>query len=310
MAKISNETKITLTIVIALVVAFFGYRLMRDLPLFQQSQVVYTHFEQVSGLTTGSYIYINGVKVGSIKKIELIARDSVEVSLGFNVGIEINRGSVAYLESTGLLGDKAINIQEGSSDRIVPSGGVIKGVYSGGMMETLQSTGSGLASDASESFNKLNGTLSQLRQVVDAKNRGKIDETLSNLERASSELSILMESKRRDLGSSIESARRFMANLDTVTNVNRARIDSALAGLDRSMQNLETVTADLEQTNNQINTMLTKLNNGKGSLGKLMNDPSLYNNMDSLSVNLNKLIKNINEDPGRYLKGLRLVDVF
>jgi ABC-type transporter Mla subunit MlaD len=123
-AKISNETKITLTIVIALVVAFFGYRLMRDLPLFQQSQVVYTHFEQVSGLTTGSYIYINGVKVGSIKKIELIARDSVEVSLGFNVGIEINRGSVAYLESTGLLGDKAINIQEGSSDRIVPGGGV------------------------------------------------------------------------------------------------------------------------------------------------------------------------------------------
>lgn len=310
MAKINNETKITLTILVAIVVAFFGYRVMKDLPLFRQSQVVYTHFDQVNGLTTGSYIYINGVKVGSIKGMNLIARDSVRVTLGFNLGTDISKGSVAYLESSGLLGDKAINIQRGNSGEIVPNGGTIKGVYSGGMLESFQENGAQLTDDASESFSRLNKTLSGLQEVVDQENKQKIDEMLANLQQSTSELSTLMQRKRGELESSIEHANRFLGNLDTVTTENSARIDSAFAGLEQSMNNFEQLSAELEMTNRQLTSILTKINDGQGSLGKLVNDPSLYNNMDSLSVELNKLIKNINENPARYLKGLKLIDIF
>lgn len=310
MANISNETKITFTILTAIVIAFFGYRFMKDLPLFRQSQVVYTHFQQVNGLTTGSYIYINGVKVGSIKKMELVGKDSVRVTLGFNLGAKINRGSVAYLESSGLLGDKAINIQEGTSEEKVPNEGTIKGVYSGGMLEAFQESGGQLTNDASESFNKLNRTLTQLQGVVDQENQQKIDNMLSNLQQTTAELSLLMRRKRAELESSITHANRFFGNLDTVTTDNRARIDSALAGLERSVDNFERVSSELETTNKRLNSILVKLDNGQGSLGKLINDPSLYNNMDSLSVELNTLIKNINNDPARYLKGLKLIDIF
>lgn len=310
MANISNETKITITILIAIIVAFFGYRLMKDLPLFRQSQVVYTHFEQVNGLTTGSYIYINGVKVGSIKKMNLIAKDSVRVTLSFNIGTELNKGSVAYLESSGLLGDKAINIQQGTSEGKVPNEGTIKGVYTGGMLESFSESGGQLTNDASESFSKLNRTLSQLQEFVNDENQKNVNEMLGSLQQSSAELSLLMQRKRGELESSIEHANRFLGNLDTVTTDNRARIDSAFAGLERSMENFERVSAELETTNQRLNSILTKLDDGQGSLGKLINDPSLYNNMDSLSVNLNQLIKNINNDPGRYLKGLKLIDIF
>ncbi|MBN2732310.1 MAG: MCE family protein [Balneolaceae bacterium] len=310
MANISNETKITITIIAALVVAFFGYRFMKDLPLFRQSQVIYTYFPQVNGLNTGSYIYINGVKVGSIKKMELVGKDSVEVTLGFNLGTEIKRGSIAYLESSGLLGDKAINIQQGNSEEKVPDGGTIKGVYSGGMLEAFKESGAQLTNDASESFNKLNRTLTQLQGVIDQDNQQKIDSMLGSLEQATAELSLLMRRKRAELESSITHANRFFGNLDTVTTENRARIDSALAGLERSVDNFEQVSSELETTNKRLNSILVKLDNGQGSLGKMINDPSLYNNMDSLSVELNTLIRNINNDPARYLKGLKLIDIF
>ena len=310
MAKISNEVKITVTIIAAIIFAALGYRLMKDLPLFRQSQVVYTHFSKVDGLTSGSYIYINGVKVGSIKKMKLVGRDSVQVTLGFNIGTRINKGSVAYLESSGLLGDKAINIEEGEGDELVPNGGTIKGINSGGMLEAFQESGAQLTNDASESFNKLNNTLTQLQGVVDQDNRRKIDKMLSNLQQTTSELSLLMKRRRAELEGSIEHANNFLGNLDTVTTKNRSRIDSAMAGLERSMQNFERVTAELETTNKRLNSILIKVDEGEGSLGMMVNDPSLYNNLDSLSVELSTLIRNINEDPARYLKGLKLIDIF
>lgn len=310
MAKISNETKITLTIIVALVIAFFGYRLMKDLPFFRQSQIVYTHFPQVSGLNTGSYIFINGVKVGSIKQMKLVGRDSVQVTLGFNLNTHINRGSIAYVESSGLLGDKAITIEQGHSNEEVPNGGTIKGIYSGGMLEAFQESGAQLTNDASESFNKLNRTLTQLQEVVDKDNRQKIDNMLNNLQQTTSEISLLMQRKRSDLESTIEHANDFFGNLDTITTENESRIDSALAGLERSVNNIERISVELETTNTRLNSILIKIDEGKGSLGMMVNDPSLYKNLDSLSAELSTLIENINKDPARYLKGLKLIDIF
>lgn len=310
MAKISNETKVTITIIAAIVIAFFGYRLMEDLPLFGKSDVIYTYFSKVNGLNAGGYIYINGVKVGSIKKMELVGRDSVKVSLAFNSGKEIPRGSVAYLESSGLLGDKAINIEEGHSNEMVPDGGTIKGVNSPGMLEAFQESGAQLTNDASESFNKLNRTLTQLQQVVDQENRKKIDDMLSDLSQTTSELSLLMRRRRAELESSIEHANNFLGNLDTLTTENRSQIDSALASLEQSMQNFEQVTSELETTNKRLNSILIKIDEGEGSLGMMINDPSLYNNLDSLSAEMSTFFKNINNDPGRYLKGLKLIDIF
>ena len=308
--NVNNSTKVTLTVLLAMIIAFFGYRFMQDLPIFGSSEVIYTNFEQVNGLKSGSYIYINGVKVGSVSNLNLAGTDSVRVSLNFNSGTTITKGSVAYLESSGLLGDKAIYVQKGASTEPVPNGGTIKGVYSGGMLESFQENGAQLTDDASESFNKLNRTLTQLQQVVDSDNRQKIDRMLTNLERTSTDLSTVMRRKRSDLENSIENLNDVMANLDTITTANQSRIDSAFAGLERSMQNIEKVSAELESTNSRLNSILTKLDKGEGSLGKMINDPSLYNNLDSMSVELSRLVKNINEDPARYLKGLKLIDVF
>ena len=73
---------------------------------------------------------------------------------------------------------------------------------------------------------------------------------------------------------------------------------------------MDTLSVELNKTTLTLNDVLTKINDGEGSLGKLVNDTSLYNNLDSLTFNLNALIQNINDDPGKYLKHMRLIEVF
>ena len=308
--NLSNEVKVTITILAAIIAAFIGFRMMNDVPVFRQSQKAYTYFDRVDGLTTGGYIFINGVKVGSVKQIDLINSDSVRVTMNFNLDIQIPKNSVAYLKSEGLLDGKAIIIEKGDSSEMIKYEDTIEGIYSGGMLESLKAEGEKLSDDVSESFGRLNSLLERLNNTVSTKNQGKIDDILSELKTTTAEVSQMMQNKRGDLESSITHAKRFMANLDTVSTNNKTRIDSALAGLERSLNEVETLSKELSKTSTSLNNILQKIDAGEGTVGKMINDPSLYNNLDSLSAEMKLLIKNINENPQKYLKNLKLIEIF
>lgn len=308
--KFSNEAKVTVTVLAAILVMFIGFRIMNDVPIFRQSQKAYTHFDRVDGLSAGSYVYLNGVKVGSVKEIELVSKDSVRVTMNFDLGIDVPKNSKAYLSSSGLLEDKAIVIEPGDSEESIEYEDTIEGAYRSGFMDTFEEEGEKISNNLSDSFDNLNRVLDKVNEVVSEENQTNINQMLTELNAASSEISVLLQEKRGELESSITHANRFMANLDTVSTNNKSRIDSVVVGMDRSLSEIETLTRDLNETNKKLNNILTKIDNGEGTLGQLVNDPSLYNNVDSLSVNINTLIKNINEDPERYLKNMRLIEVF
>lgn len=308
--KISNELKVALTILTALVMGFIGYRLMSDLPILRQSNTIHTYFERADGLSPGNSVYINGVRVGSVKRMQLERGDSVKVTMNFDLDVDIPKNSVAYLESSGLLDEKAIIVERGDSDQNLQYGDYIEGEYRGGMMETLKEEGEQLSEDVSESFGKLNQLLAQLNTMLDDTTRGKVNEVLQDLQTTSQNISRIFENQSEDMEVSIEHAKQLLANLDTISTRNKSRVDSILIGLDSSMKELETLSRDLNETNAELTQILSKINRGEGSLGKMINDPQLYDNLESLSGEMDSLIKNINEDPGKYLKHMRLIEVF
>lgn len=310
MAKIRNELKIAITIIVSIIVAILGFRVMRDNPLFRQSHVIYAYFERVDGLNVGNYIYINGVKVGSVKSIRLQNTDSVRVALGFDLGIKIPRGSAALLQSAGLLDDKAIIVEKGDSEEAIEYGGTMEGIYEGGMMETLKDEGEKLSSDISSSFDKLSNMLEHINSILTEENKNNISSALSNVESTTNDLSGMLQEKRNELEESIDHLNSFLSNIDTLSTNNRETLDSALVRMNRSLEELETLSRNMSETSGHLNTMLKKINEGEGSMGQMVNNPSLYNNLDSLSVELKSLIKNINENPRKYLKHMRLIEVF
>ncbi len=309
--KLSNEVKIGLTVLIAVVVAFVGFKTMRDQPLFKTSTTVFTKFNNVSGLTRGNPVLVKGFKIGNVKEMSLEASDSTLVTLSIDEGVKIPKGSVLYLRSVGVLGGKFIELLRNSENsEMVEDNGFVVGIYDKGIMDEFAEKGSQLTDQVSSSIegvetlvNKLNGTLSD-------QNQENIANTLEGFSELSNELNTLIDEKKEDVDAITESIKNILSTMDDLSAENKEELDSMIKNLESTSGKLDALSSELNKSTLTLNNILNKIDSGEGTLGKLVSDPSLYNNLDTLSVNLNQLIKDIQADPKKYLKHMRLVEVF
>ena len=310
MAKVSNELKIGLTTIIAIIVGFIGYSIMKDQPVFKTSTTIYTKFSQVHGLISGNPVNIKGFKIGTVKNMDLLISDSTLVTLSIEEDYQIPEGSIAVLKSSGVLGGKFIEIQKSDSREMVQDGETIDGVYEQGIMDSFAAEGEKLSNDISTSIKGMEKLIVGLNETLNDSTRQNISGILGNLRSTTSSLDQVISQRQNDLDQMIVHAKETLGNVNDLSSENKEKLTSLITNLESTSKEMETLSKGLNKTNTTLDDVLTKINNGTGTLGKLANDPSLYNNIDSLSANLNQLIKNINEDPGKYLKHMRLIEVF
>lgn len=306
----SNEIKVGITVILAIIAGYIGFRFMSDMPIFRQSHEIITTFERVDGLGTGNLVYMNGVKIGSVKNIQLTSDNLVRVTLSIELDVNIPDDSIAQLTSIGLLDGKAIVIQRGSSEQNIGYGEELEGIYIDTMMETLAEKGQELGDDITDSFTELNQFLMQLNRTLDDESRETIGQAINNIEVTTSTVSELLTSRQQELEQAIISANNMLAQLDTLMTDSRPHADTLMANLKESSEDLKKISKELDETVDHLNQILLKINDGDGTIGRLINDPSLYENADSLSIELRNLIKGINENPGRYLRHMTLIEVF
>src|SRR6056297_3763798 len=127
--KLSNEAKVGITVFLAVVVAIIGFRFMRDVPIFGTSLNISSTFEKADGISTGSLVYIKGVRVGSVNSVELTPENNVQVGMSIDTDVNIPDDSRANLTSLGIVEGKSIVIEMGSSSQFVETGDEIAGTY-------------------------------------------------------------------------------------------------------------------------------------------------------------------------------------
>lgn len=305
-----NEVKVGITVFAAIVVAIIGFRFMTDVPIFRQSLEITATFDRIDGISSGSVVYVNGVKVGSVSEVALTPEGNVRLTLRIDSKYQIPRGTVAYLTSLGIVEGKSIVLELGDSTEWVEYGEEIEGQYVDSITEVLSKKGDELGEDFSASITELNIFLRQLNETLDTDTRQSLDKTLENTAGAAERIASILENREQDLNTAIESASHMLSQLDTLTTANRPRVDSLMTTLEYQVSELEIIRKELEQASGNLNEILEKINRGDGTIGRLVNDPSMYHNIDSLAVEMNKLLKGINEDPGRYLKHMNLIEIF
>ncbi|MFO7847930.1 MAG: MlaD family protein [Balneolaceae bacterium] len=308
--NISSETKVGITVLLAAIAAVIGFRFMSDVPILSQSQKIEATFPRADGLASGSQVFVRGVKVGSVSRVELTSLDSVNVTMRLDVDRPLPKGSVAYLTSLGIIEGKSIVIELGDSEDDLEFGGRIEGVYVESMVESLGSKGQELSDDLSSTFTELNSFLEQLNSTLDDDARMSLNSTLQNTSRATQQVADMVEQKEDEVNLAINSGSTMLARLDTLTRDNRPRVDSLVASLERNINELEKIRTELEGASSGLNDIIEKINSGQGTVGKMVNDPQMYDNIEELTDELNKLVKGINEDPGRYLKHMKLIEIF
>lgn len=308
--QLSNEAKIGLTVFLALVVAIIGFRFMRDIPIFSRSMVVTAEFEKADGIANGSLVYIKGVRIGSVRNINLTEDMTVDVSMALDTELPIPRESVAVLTSLSIVEGKSIVIELGSSDDYIESGDKIEGRYAESMMEVLGEKGTEIGDDVSGTLSELNAFLNQLNSTLNDSTSKNIDRTVEGAMKTATDLSEILESKQNDIEDAIGAGSSMLQQLDTLSRDARPRVDSLMIALEKNLQDLERLQVQMESATANLDQILEKINNGEGTLGRLVNDPSMYENVDSLTVELNALIRGINENPGRYLKNMSVIEIF
>ncbi|HBV99853.1 MAG TPA: hypothetical protein DEF03_01530 [Bacteroidetes bacterium] len=309
--KLSNEFKIGLIVVLAAFVTWIGFRLMQDNPILSLDTEVKVMYDRVDGINAGSLVYLRGVKIGSVKSVALTETDSIHVTLSLDNGRQIPRGSIGVITATSLVDSKGIHIRAGTSTEMVPSGGRIEGIYAISVLESISAEDTqSLTQGASGAFEGIQGASEGLAGLFNDTTQASFQASMQNVERSTEELASILEGKKSDVDATIESARSLMAQLDTLATDNRAQVETTMIQLEATLQELETTSQELNEAIVTLNSILTKMDEGEGSLGLLLNDPSLYQEMDSLSAELKTLTRGINDDPKRYLRHLRLFRLF
>jgi phospholipid/cholesterol/gamma-HCH transport system substrate-binding protein len=309
-AKFSNELKIGLVVLFAIFIGYMGFRIMKDEPIFSQVNVLYTKFDTVEGLIRGSNVYLNGFKIGTVREMQyLVQEDSALITLNITEDIQLPKGSMAQLASPDFLGSSTIRIIKSNSSESLEWGSYLKGIQKEGLLNTFTDRGTAISDSVAVTITLLNEKLRAL-DFLNQQSSNDIGSALSNVKQTSDYLLEAVTSNSDELNEMIGSAKRSLETIENISDSSRASIEQSIKNLEVLSVEMSQLTRELSATSTTLNSVLEKMDRGEGSLGLLLNDPSLYENVDSLSYNLNELIKGIKEDPKRYLKHLRLLELF
>jgi phospholipid/cholesterol/gamma-HCH transport system substrate-binding protein len=304
----ANAIKIGVWIVIAVAILIFGTRYFQGLAL-GGSKVIVAEFERVDGLIAGNTVQMRGVRIGNVNSISIDGdRAIVVVSMNINQSATIREGSKARLLGIAALGDMRIEIEPGPiANPIVPDGAMIAAAAPVDLVRDISEAAGGYMVTVEAILEKTDQTLENLNESLT--DGGDIRGSLASLRSMTETLDALLAAESIRISNAIQNFENISANLDTLTSTDG---DSAsiVTGLHRSLDQLDQTLMQTQSLTANLDSVLMKVNAGKGTLGMLANDPALYNHMDSVAINLNRLLEDFRRDPKRYLKEVKAVDIF
>jgi len=297
--KWSNEARVGIAVFGAVIIFVGGVILLRGIDLRSKQYSLTVLYRNVNGLKAGDIVSVAGLAVGQVESMNFSGRD-IHVDLSIQAKVRLPRDSRAVVKSETIMGGKYVEILPGADSLMVQNGDSLSGTYEADLSE-LTSTLAPISSDVL-------GILENINATLDEPTRRKIQEIVVNLEQTSSRLEELVrlsrpraDSAMDDVSSSAHDLSEFARTLDTIAVGQKDNIKQGMSSFRETASNLSRVSAKLETTADLLNAVLAKMGKGEGTLGKLVRDEKLYNDIDSLSVNLNRLIVDMRENPKRYV---------
>jgi len=303
--KIANETKVGILAVVAIAILILGYSFLRGNDVFSREITLYTTYDRVDGLTESKPILVNGYQIGRVSKMELQQDGRIRTELKVKRDYAVPANTVALLSSTDLLGGKAIVFELGDSAVYAKNGdelpaGIQKNIME--QVEPIQKKAQDIAAVLDSVLNSINNTINKDFQRDFNRSINSIANSLQNLEGITRQLDGLVVSERNRIS-------HIVANVESITDNlknNNERIGSVLANLDSITD--QVAKADFAQTITSANKAMAdfqsitdRINQGQGSIGLLLNDEQLYDNLNQASKNLEELIADMKARPGRYV---------
>ena len=304
MSTKSKSIKVGIISLITIFLIYFGMNFLKGINVLNNGKILHAYYEDVAGLTEGNAITIKGYKIGTITEIKFDNdRDNqLKVDLNIQNDIGIPKNSVAKIVSLDLMGTKGISLILGDSKEFVSIGDELMSSIESSLQEEVNAQILPLKMKTEELIASIDCVMTVITSVLNKDARESLSKSLISLDKTFSTLSETMKVIDKMVNENKENVNVTLTNFASISeNLNHSNkeIKNILYNFSSISDSL--VKADILTTVNNIDRIINSINNEEGSLGKLVKNKSIYENLEAASRELEELIKDMKLNPDRYV---------
>ena len=289
-----TEIEVGITVLVALGVLIWGVTWLKEISIQRRVQVWHVSFPQSGGLGPADEVQVNGIRMGEVRSMQL-AGDHIVVDLALSSEIQLTKHCRVAIRNVGLMGEKVIAVDLKRSGEPYAGRDTIPGVYEQGLPE--------IAAGLGEAMGAISLLADELRGVTDVLSKsGDLAKTLQNFRKTSEELKLAVGENRVLLKSTVENFAAASQTTKRLTTDREAELRRGFEDFASAATKMDRLSGRLDSLRMALQSVTGKLDSGKGTLGRLVNDDKLYHDVSGAAQNIKALVEDIRANPKKYFK--------
>lgn len=310
--KVSKELKIGFLVVVCLGLLFWGANYLKGIDIFKKNRTYYAKYERIDGLGVSNPVLLNGFKIGQVNLIDIANYETGELIVAFSItneALNIPDNTIAEIISSDILGSKAISLRLGDSDSNAEHLDTLSSDVESSLSESVNQQIAPLKMKAEALISSVDSAIITVQSIFNKKARTDLDSSFSSMRSSLRAFERTMNRADAFVAKESENLALIFSHVESITR-NLAQNNDKLSDV---LENMEAITdslagANLKQTVNnaskamkEVADVMHKVNNGEGSLGQLLNNDTLYQNLEAASNDLDLLLLDMRLNPERYV---------